>query len=82
MIGALAAIPLPDARRAPPPGAPQPVYQTALQTALVERHGVQVPIIEWRPMRRLVRISAQVYNDPAEYDRLADALLAELAAGN
>jgi len=82
MVGSLAAIPLPDARRAPSPGAPRPVYQTALQTTLVERHGIQVPIIEWfTPMRRFVRISAQVYNDPAEYDRLADALLAELASG-
>jgi len=82
MVGSLAAIQLPDARRSPPPGAPAPLYQTALQTALVERHGIQVPIIEWfTPMRRFVRISAQVYNDPAEYDRLADALLAELAAG-
>ncbi len=79
LVGSLAAIPLPDARRAPSPGAPAPVYQTALQSTLVERHGIQVPIIEWfTPMRRFVRISAQVYNDPAEYDRLADALLEEL----
>ena len=82
MIGTLAAIPIPAAQSAPPAAAPRPAYQTALQTALVERHAVQVPIIEWfQPMRRFVRISAQVYNDPAEYDRLADALLTELAAG-
>jgi isopenicillin-N epimerase len=30
------------------------------------------------PPRRLIRISAQLYNDPAQYVRLADALRKEL----
>ncbi len=78
MIGTLAALPLPDA---PSSDAPPSAYQTALQTALVERHRVQVPVVVWpAPPRRLVRISAQVYNHVGEYDRLADALVAELAA--
>ena len=78
MIGSLAAIPLPDA----PPGedATAP-FQTRLQTALVERHRIQVPIVVWPTLpRRFVRISAQLYNAPEEYDRLADALIEELAA--
>jgi isopenicillin-N epimerase len=78
MIGTLAALPLPDA---PTVDAAPSAYQTALQTALVERHRVQVPIVVWPAApRRLVRISAQVYNHVGEYDRLADALFAELAA--
>jgi isopenicillin-N epimerase len=77
MIGTLAAIALPDD---PAPGV-EAAYRTVLQTALVERHHVQVPIVVWpAPPRRFVRISAQVYNRPAEYDRLADALAIELAA--
>lgn len=80
MIGSLAAVPLPS----PPPrdpAAPLPAYGTPLQTSLVERHRVQVPIIEWfTPVRRWVRISCQVYNDVSQYDRLADALAEELAA--
>ena len=78
MVGSIAAIPLPAAPQDEDESSP---YTTRLQTALVERHSVQVPIILWpvRP-RRFVRISAPIYNTPAEYDRLADALLAELAA--
>ena len=78
MIGSLAALPLPDApdrARAPSP------YREPLQAALVERHRIQVPVMTWpaRP-RRLIRTSTQVYNEPAEVERLADALLSELAA--
>lgn len=78
MIGTLGALPLPDDPARDGTSAP---YQTALQTALVERHHVQVPIVVWPAApRRLVRISAQVYNRSEEYDRLADALVGELAA--
>lgn len=78
MIGTLAALPLPDAPQGP--HAPSP-YKEPLQAALVARHRIQVPVITWpaRP-HRLVRTSTQVYNEPAEIDRLADALLVELAA--
>jgi isopenicillin-N epimerase len=78
MVGALAALPLTDDPTGDCTSAP---YQTSLQTALVERHRVQVPIVVWPAApRRLVRISAQVYNRVEEYDRLAAALVAELAA--
>lgn len=77
MIGSLSAIPLPDGRT---PAEFEGVYRTRLQGALVERHRVQVPIVVWpAPPRRHVRISAQLYNRPADYDRLADALVEELA---
>jgi len=79
MIGTLATIPLPDAPADEPPTAAR--YGTRLQTALAERHRVQVPIILWPASpRRFVRISAQIYNTTAEYDRLADVLVEELAA--
>jgi isopenicillin-N epimerase len=72
MIGALASLPLPDGDRAP---APSPLYMDPLQDALLERHGVEVPVIPWpAPPRRLLRISAQIYNEPGDYQRLARAL--------
>ena len=78
MIGTLAALPLPDA----PAGVRPPSrYQEPLQAALVERHRIQVPVMTWPAApRRLIRTSTQIYNRPEEIDRLADALLTELAA--
>lgn len=74
MVGMLASLPLPDAPADEAPRRPG-AYETPLQTALVERHGIQVPIVTWpRPPHRLVRISGQVYNEPAEYEQLASAL--------
>jgi isopenicillin-N epimerase len=77
MIGSLAALPLPDGDLAAPTKTP---YADDLQEALVTRHQIQVPIMPWpaRP-RRLVRIAAQVYNAPEQYDYLAGALRTELA---
>jgi isopenicillin-N epimerase len=78
MIGTLAALPLPPApAHAPPPRR----YPTALQEALLGRHKIQVPIVPWPAApARLVRTSTQVYNRPEEIERLASALLEELAA--
>jgi isopenicillin-N epimerase len=78
MIGSLAAVPLPPR----PPEAPArgAVYPEALQDALADRHRIQVPIVPFpAPPARLVRISAQRYNRRAQYERLASALLEELA---
>ncbi|MEW6159130.1 MAG: aminotransferase class V-fold PLP-dependent enzyme, partial [Verrucomicrobiota bacterium] len=73
MIGALASIPLPDA---PPGDAPtSPLYGDPLQNVLRDEHGLEVPIIPWPTApRRLVRISAQIYNQPEQYEILAKAL--------
>jgi isopenicillin-N epimerase len=72
MIGALAALPLPDGRGAPPPS---PLYLDPLQDALMDRWRIEVPVIPWpAPPRRLIRISAQIYNERADYERLAAAL--------
>lgn len=78
MVGSLAALPLPDA--APIALPRSALYAEPLQQALAERHGIQVPIVPWpAPPRRLVRISAHLYNDVDGYRRLARALTAELA---
>ncbi len=78
MIGALATVPLPDAAGDPPTG---PLFLDALQEALFSRHAVEVPVIPFpAPPRRLLRISAQIYNDPEDYVRLVDALRAILCA--
>jgi isopenicillin-N epimerase len=78
MIGSLVAIRLPAG---PVSNAPRsPLYVEPLQTALFERHRVEVPIMTW-PSRsdRLVRVSAALYNERADYERLASALVEELA---
>lgn len=74
MIGSIATIPLPDGVGTPP----EPVassYPDLLQRRLVERHRVQVPVSifpKWPG--RSIRVSAQLYNDRVDYERLAAAL--------
>ena len=46
-----------------------------LQQELFLRWGIEVPVWQWpTPPHRLLRISAQAYNSPAQYDHLAQAL--------
>jgi isopenicillin-N epimerase len=54
-----------------------------LHDALFEQDGIEVPVYPWphtpgddAPRRRLLRVSAQIYNDDADYDRLIEALSA------
>ena len=64
MIGAMAAIPLPDGDG------------DALQDKLLFEHRIEVPIMPWpQPPKRLLRVSAQLYNSIEEYERLAALLL-------
>ncbi|MCB9846811.1 MAG: aminotransferase class V-fold PLP-dependent enzyme [Phycisphaeraceae bacterium] len=73
MVGSIATIPVADSATGRPPSSP--LYEDPLQDALIERFGVQVPVIPWpAPPRRVLRISAHVYNAPWEYERLASAL--------
>ncbi len=79
MIGSLASVPLPDGESAEHSrtGKDDPI-----QTELLDRYRVEVPVIAWPyPPKRLVRISAQIYNKPREYEELADALGVILAGG-
>jgi isopenicillin-N epimerase len=77
MLGSMAALPL--AR------VPDEAAATELGRRLLGEHRIQVPVGPW-PVRAaradrvdpriLIRISAQRYNEPADYDRLAEALRA------
>ena len=74
MIGSLLALPLPG-RMGPPTSY---LYADPLQGALFHKHRIEVPIVPFGP--RLVRISAQLYNAPEQYEALGRALAAELGA--
>jgi isopenicillin-N epimerase len=77
MIGCLAALPLPDRREAPS----EPLGLDPLQLRLFEKHRIEAPLFSWpAPPKRLVRISAQLYNRLEQYQRLAEVLRAELAS--
>lgn len=78
MIGSMASIPLP----AGDPRVPRSPFRTdPLQDALLELHGIEVPVVLWpRPPARMVRLSVQAYNEPEDYVVLAAALLAGLAS--
>jgi isopenicillin-N epimerase len=75
MLGSMAALPL--------PGVPDEDAARALGRRLLDEHRIQVPLGLW-PVRAargddieprmLIRISAQRYNEPADYDRLVEAL--------
>jgi isopenicillin-N epimerase len=72
-IGSLAAVPLPDATCSEPPRSP--LYTDPLQDELREQHGIEVPVIPWPATpRRVLRISAQLYNHLPQYRLLAKAL--------
>lgn len=72
MIGSMATIPIPG-------GSPVPRKLAfdvdPLQGDLLHRFKIEVPIDSWTmPSMRLLRLSAQLYNRPEEYDLLAEAL--------
>jgi isopenicillin-N epimerase len=77
MIGSIASVVLPDG----PPAdigwrRPDPI-----QRRLFDGWGIEVPVMSWpAPPRRLIRVSAQLYNSADQYRRLAEALAKELAA--
>ena len=58
------------------PGSP---FSEPLTSNLRERHRFEVPVMLWpTPSSRLLRISAGPYNHLAQYERLAEAIRAEL----
>jgi isopenicillin-N epimerase len=76
MLGSLAALSLPDAT----PGAAASPSDELLHCRLFSQHRIEVPVFPWpAPPKRLVRISAQLYNTLSDFVRLADALRIELA---
>lgn len=76
MIGSIASVPLPDGAHGEQP---KSFYGDPLQDALLERHSIELPIFPWpAPPKRLLRISAQLYNERRDYEMLAAALEEEL----
>jgi isopenicillin-N epimerase len=76
MIGSLASLPLPE-------GEGELINELfpfdGLQVRLFQDYRIEVPVIAWpAPPRRLIRISAQLYNDRPQYVALAGALQALL----
>lgn len=72
MLGAMAAVPLPDGTESTAP----PLYGDPLQDTLLFEHGIEVPFVPWpHPPKRLLRISAQLYNGIGDYEKLVAALL-------
>jgi isopenicillin-N epimerase len=70
MIGSMAALPLPDGDAYIPPS----LFGEPLQDALFER-GIEVPIMPWPSQpKRILRVSAQLYNSIEDYETLANAL--------
>ena len=75
MIGAIASVPLP-----PADNSGSAIFDP-LMGALRDRHGIEIPVFTWpAPPDRVLRISAHLYNRPEDYNRLAEALAAELRA--
>jgi isopenicillin-N epimerase len=78
MIGSLASISLPDAL----PGASPLPQSEPLHRALADEYGIEVPVFVWpSPPKRLLRISAHLYNTEADYENVARALPLALASG-
>ncbi len=81
MVGSMAVIELPP--DLPPESSNSPL--DPLHLHLLEAHAIEAPVYAWphatgpgAARRRLLRISVQLYNQPAEYERLAK-VLAELS---
>jgi isopenicillin-N epimerase len=71
MLGSMAALPLPDGTGTLAPS----LYGDPLQDALLDEHQIEVPIVPWpQPPKRVLRVSAQLYNTIGEYEGLASAL--------
>jgi isopenicillin-N epimerase len=85
MLGSMTAVTMPAGG---PLGGPavadqsSPLDADPLQTILFDRFGIELPIVGWpvpavestEPIRRVLRVSAALYTDRADIERLVDAL--------
>ena len=77
MIGAMATLPVPALPGLPAPQASSALELDPLHDALFRDHAIEVPVLTCPAHPgRLVRISAQAYNEIDDYERLAAALRA------
>lgn len=78
MLGSMAAVPLPDGTLAEAPA----LYGDPLQDKLLFHYKIEVPIVPWpAPPKRVLRVSAAVYNRMEDYETLVSALRAEGLTG-
>ena len=76
-IGSMAAVPLPDA--APDALKGKIIAEYPLQDKLRTQYSIEIPIIPWpAPPKRVLRLSAQLYNSLPQYEHLTRALTLEL----
>lgn len=73
MLGSIAAVELPTRNGE---ASPRPMGQSPLQDALLFKHNIEVPLMPWSS--RILRVSAQIYNDRSDYEKLVRALKEEL----
>jgi isopenicillin-N epimerase len=70
LIGSLASIPLPDAPK--DQVLTSPLYDDPIQERLRNEYAIEVPIVPWpEPPKRVLRVSAQLYNALPQYELLA-----------
>jgi isopenicillin-N epimerase len=75
MIGSMAALSVPALANLPAPSAMSALELDALHDALFRDHAIEVPVVTCPAHPgRLLRISAQAYNELEDYERLAAAL--------
>ncbi len=78
MLGAMAAVPLPAAQ----PGSPAARLDQDALAAWTRERGIESWFFPWPPAGgKLVRVSAQLYNDERQYEALAALLAEALRAG-
>jgi isopenicillin-N epimerase len=79
MLGSLASIPLPASPHYPPSETHSALDPDPIHRELLDRHGIEVPVFCPGPKSgRMIRISAQLYNQRSDYEKLARALVALL----
>lgn len=78
MIGSLAALPLPGSLGEP---ASSHRHIDPLCDRLFTEHRVEIPVFGWPALgRRLIRLSAHLYNGPDDYAALARVLPSAMSA--
>ena len=73
LLGSMASLPLSDSGKGEE--TPGPLGRDPVQERLWNAHRIEVPVFAWpAPPRRMIRVSAQLYNRRAQYETLAAAL--------